>query len=378
MTKLDIIFAHAAPTPHNNYLLDAIASSPNVTLHRYYIHGSKSVPGRPWNSMSNGDVQSENIHVGINRFLSPSLIAKAITDKNSVFFIVGWDHPVLVIVLLILSFRHRPVLMWDDGPSPQSVEKISSWSPKQIFKRFLIKRINATEGKYFYTGGIAKGNIQKLGIRSDKLAQLPFFTRPARYDEELRAQHLENESDVMIFAGGRLVSQKGFDILLRALAGVHDGLRKWKVILVGSGPMDGELRRLITDLNLASKVELIKFAEPELFACYIHSADIFLAPARYDHFPTTVIAAMNAGVPVIASENAGSAVEFVKDGESGFILPVEDVDAFARAISTLVEDEAARRLMGKAAKQAIAAWSIERGVNVVIEAAEEAVRRCAV
>ncbi len=377
--ELAIRFIHEAPTPHNNYLLDAVASVPGVTLHRHYLVAPTAVPGRPWKGMDSGRVQTENIHCGYGHRFDRRLLRLALTDRGSVFFVIGWDRPVLVAALLLLGLRRRPLVMWDDGPSPESLAQFRRfWRPKQILKRLLVALINRTPGTYFHTGQVTRNDILALGIAERKLVSLPFFVREGRRQEHLRRQHRAEGATVLILAGGRLTREKGYDVLLEALGTLARGAHaRWHAVLIGSGPEKEPLQALAVRLGLQERLDFVAWAEPETFADYVQTCDLFVAPARFDHFPTTVIAAMQAGVALVASDAVGSAVEFVESGRNGILCPAGSASALAEHLARLVDDAPERLRLAAAGRETMRRWPVERGARMIVDAAREAARACA-
>lgn len=376
---LTIHFMHAAPTPHNTHLLDAIARTPGVVLYRHYLRGPAQVPGRPWKSQGSGEVQTGNIRSGYGEWFDARLVRLAATDRRSVFFVIGWDYPVLVLVLLILGVRRRPLIMWDDGPSAESLRLFRQfWRPRQLLKRLLVALINRTPGTYFHTGQVTRKDILALGIRESKMEPLPFFVKHGTRSDALRQEHGCGRDCTLILAGGRLIPEKGYDIFLQALGLLQQhALPNWRAVLIGSGEEKEKIRALRTTLGLEDKLDFVDWAEPETFSNYVHSSDIFVAPARFDHFPTTVISAMQAGVALVATDQVGSAVEFVQSEQNGIIAPAEDPAVLAAALKRLVEDIPLRQALGANGQQTMAQWPVERGAHLVTNAAYGALRTCA-
>jgi glycosyltransferase involved in cell wall biosynthesis len=376
---LTIHFVHSGPTPHNNYLLDALASMPGITLHRHYLFGPTHIPGRPWKGMKAGDVQTERIRTSVGARFDSTLLRLALLDRKSVFFVIGWDFPVLVWFLLIVGLRGRPLIMWDDGPSEESLAAIDRrWDIRQIIKRRLIRVINRSPGTYFHTGNVTREPILGLGIHPDKLENLPFFVTPGTRSPELRAQHGATDDVCLFVAGGRLMPEKGYDLYVEALGLMKQrGIQGWKAVLIGSGAEQDRLHAMAARLDLADSLDFVPWAEPELFANYVHSCDVFVAPARFDHFPTTVIAAMQAGTAVVATDGVGSAVEFINSPSNGLVVKAGDATALAQALESLVADPHRRRDMGMAAHETMAQWPVERGAKAIADAAMKAQQACA-
>ena len=95
---------------------------------------------------------------------------------------------------------------------------------------------------------------------------------------------------------------------------------------------------------------------------HLSSFTVFCLPSRSESFPLSVVEAMLAGLPVVATA-VGSVPEAVRDGDTGFVVPVDDPDALAVAIRRLLEDSELRREMGLEARRlALECFTSERMV----------------
>jgi glycosyltransferase involved in cell wall biosynthesis len=139
---------------------------------------------------------------------------------------------------------------------------------------------------------------------------------------------------------GRLDSQKGYDVLLRAVAGLPDV----EVVLVGDGPERPALERLARELDVDGRLSITGWtAEPR---SRLPSFDVFALPSRYEGFPLSIVEAMLARLPVVATP-AGSVAEAVSHGETGLLVRPDDPGGLADAIHRLVKDPDERRRMGE-------------------------------
>jgi rhamnosyl/mannosyltransferase len=152
--------------------------------------------------------------------------------------------------------------------------------------------------------------------------------------------------DRLIVAVGRLVYYKGFEYLIRAMTRVCG-----KLLLIGEGPLRGQLGALASELGIADRVVFLgKVDHHRLVACY-HAALAFVLPsiARSEAFGIAQVEAMAAGLPVVNTQ-LDSGVPFVSLHEqTGFTVPPEDSDALADALNRLLKNAALRRSLGKAA-----------------------------
>jgi glycosyltransferase involved in cell wall biosynthesis len=151
---------------------------------------------------------------------------------------------------------------------------------------------------------------------------------------------------------------KGIDLAIRAIDALGPGYR---LVVVGDGWERENLEALVAELGVGDRVELRPYAEDarNLYPTF----DVYLLPSRLEAFPVTVQEAMQAGVPVVATE-VGSVREAVDDGETGFVVPVEDVDALVDAVRRLHDDPALRAAMGaRAAEVGRKRFDVAAGVS---------------
>jgi glycosyltransferase involved in cell wall biosynthesis len=148
-------------------------------------------------------------------------------------------------------------------------------------------------------------------------------------------------SDGPVIGGiGRLHSQKGFDLLVRALAGLPDA----QLVLVGDGPERDSLISLAKELGVDERLHLAGWSERP--RDYLTSFDVFALPSRNEAYPLVLIEAMLGGVPIVAAR-VGSVAELVPDGEAGLLIEPEDLQALTSSLRTLIDDPEMRRRMGE-------------------------------
>jgi len=359
-----------APTPHNNYFFSVLAQNPALSLELNYIYSADKVPGRPWKSLSEGISGVTTVRAGLGSWFDLKLFLQALESKQGVFFVIGWNHPLLYLIIVLLGMRRAPLLMWFDTPNPE--ESSPAWHPKYLLKRFVVKMINRTSGTIFVTGSLAGKQMQSIGINAEKISMLPFFI-PTEGQEisnsqltRLEAEYQLPRDAIVFLAAGRMIQSKGFDILLDALAELEKGCHgEWVMLIVGSGPESEALLRQASELGIERRLRFVSWVEPDTLYELISMADVFVAPARFDPFPTTVISAMNFGKAIVATNGVGSAMEFIAHGESGLIVESGEVAALASALGSLFFSAELRKKIGDEAKRSIQQWPVERGVEKI-------------
>ena len=146
-----------------------------------------------------------------------------------------------------------------------------------------------------------------------------------------------------LFAGDIRTPRKNLDTVLRALARVP-GVHLAVIGRVERSPYP----KLAAELGIAERVHFLGFRRD--MGRLMQAADLFVFPSRYEPFGIVVLEAMNCGVPVILAATVGAAG--IVTPEAGLVLPdPDDVDAFADAMRTLLQDPQRRTCMGRAARE---------------------------
>jgi glycosyltransferase involved in cell wall biosynthesis len=153
---------------------------------------------------------------------------------------------------------------------------------------------------------------------------------------------------------------KALDVLVRAAAKVPDAA----VVIVGPNPHErGDLEQLAEALGVADRVQFVDWTDRPLD--YLPSFDVLAVPSRYDASPRTVLEAMVASLPVVAT-CVGGIPEQVVPGETGLLVPPDDPDALAASLRTLLDDPALRERMGRAGRRrALEHFPYERMIATV-------------
>jgi len=158
--------------------------------------------------------------------------------------------------------------------------------------------------------------------------------------------HLSEET-FLVAAAGRLVEEKGFDLLIRAMRQVIENKVDAHCLIAGSGPEEGQLRQLAESLGLGERVHFLGFRDDVV--AILAEAQLCAMPSRSEGLPYVALEALSVRCPVVAS-NVGGLPEVV--GEScGVLVPPENPEKLARAIVDLAANPALLREMGAAGRR---------------------------
>ena len=181
----------------------------------------------------------------------------------------------------------------------------------------------------------------KAGIESDRLITVhngmkDISTIPRATPSE--------DNPVKILMVARFGAQKDHLSLIEAFKNISGA----ELILVGDGSSEQEMKTLVARLDLAEKVKFLGLRKdvPEIMA----QAQVYALISHWEGLPRTIIEAMRAGLPVVASD-VGGVRELVDDGETGYVIPRSDRKSLADKLTKLVADAQLRAKMGELGRQ---------------------------
>jgi rhamnosyl/mannosyltransferase len=276
--------------------------------------------------------------------VSPKTVGR-IRESSADIVHIHLPHPTAVLAYLASGHKGRLVFTYHSDIVRQ---KVLGALLSPLIDRFLSRAsaILATSPQYLATSPVlrrhaARSRVLPFGIDAAEMRADPGEVAAirARYGERI------------VFAAGRLVYYKGFEHLVRAMTEVEGHL-----LIVGDGPLRGELEALARRLGVAERVTLLGEIQNRDVTPYYHASDVFAlaSTARSEAFGIVQLEAMAAGLPVVNTRLA-SGVPFVSpDGVSGITVPPEDPKALAAALNRLLDDAALRATYGAAGRRRVA------------------------
>jgi glycosyltransferase involved in cell wall biosynthesis len=179
------------------------------------------------------------------------------------------------------------------------------------------------------------------------------------------------EGAPVIGAVGRFSSEKGHRVLIQAMSLVRRALPQARLVLVGYGELEGELRGRAAGLGLDGAVT---FAGERDSAEVLGAFDLFVQPSLYESQGLALLEAMAAGVPAIASD-VGGVGDVVRHEETGLLVPPAEPDALAAAIVRLANaPDLAQRLTQGASRRVREHFSLETMVDAYARLYRELLR----
>ncbi|MEM2241049.1 MAG: glycosyltransferase family 4 protein [Candidatus Bathyarchaeia archaeon] len=281
-----------------------------------------------------GETGAEAIHVHCLCALSalPASITKMLTGKPLIITMHGT-------FLGYYSKAIKPPLSWLISTAEKAYLRLG------VYDKILV------EDKYTYK------LLIKLGISREKISLLPY---PGIKIEVFRKAHPINalKDKLIILHHGRLVPKRGLKNLIEAMPKVIGGFPEATLIIAGEGPEKTRLRKLAENLGLAQHVRFIGLAPYELIPALVKSSTIVVNPSLVEGHSSSVIEAMAASKPVIATK-VGGITDIIRDGETGILIEPENPDQIAEAIMKLLKNPKMMEAIGERASKKAEEFSIE-------------------
>jgi glycosyltransferase involved in cell wall biosynthesis len=241
--------------------------------------------------------------------------------------------------------------------------------PKKLSVHAQLRLIAAFVDRYLAVSqGVARQLAQSLRIPSRKIRvirngiSIPASTRPVR--DPLRSQATDRR---IVLVSARLEKQKGHQYLIEATAQVPDAL----FLFAGVGSEQMRLEAQAKALGVADRI--IFLGHREDIADLLANCDLFVLPSLFEGLPLSILEAMAACKPVIATALDGNN-EIIINGQTGLLVPPADPAALAGAIRTVLSDPVlARRLAAGGKARVQQEFSVERMVESVMQVYEELV-----
>lgn len=156
-----------------------------------------------------------------------------------------------------------------------------------------------------------------------------------------------------IFCAARLSPQKGHAYLIRAMKVLVDRGHELELRLAGDGPRMEQLTSLADELGIAERVRFLGFLTEDEVICELEQSDLFVLPSFVEGLPVSAMEAMAVGVPVVATNIAGTS-ELIEDGTTGLLIRPSDSDAIVNAILRMISDYDFRRRAAELGRRKVA------------------------
>jgi glycosyltransferase involved in cell wall biosynthesis len=196
----------------------------------------------------------------------------------------------------------------------------------------------------YYTPEIA-GTRVPLGIQRPKLEAA------SRHTYGLK------EDDVLLVTVGRLVSRKAVHQLIATV----DELKQERVrlLIIGTGPEERNLREEVAKREVGNRILFMgQVDEAEKFRI-LHMCDLYVSTSQHEGFGLVFLEAMACGLPIVCYDHGGQ-TDFLRDGENGYLVPLNRIELFREKCRALIDKGSLRKMIGESNQRAVEEYYIDR------------------
>lgn len=388
--RLTAVATH--PVQYQAPYFRALAGMPEIDLHVFYavlpsaeeqgVGFGRSfewdVPlldGYSWGVLD-GVQHRKDTTSGFSALSVPGIRAQLQAARPDAILVPGWQSKVLVQAARAAAAMRIPAILRGDS---NDLRKRPLWA--RLAHRWYFRRFAA----FLAVGRANRRLYERAGVSSDRIFAVPHvvdndrFVQAARELRPRRAElrrswSIEGGTFCVLFAG-KLQAKKRPGDLLEALELARSSHGDLRLLVVGSGELESELRVRARERRLP-----VTFAgflnQSEIPAAYA-SADALVLPSDAgETWGLVVNEAMASGLPAVVSDRVGCREDLVSDGETGFSFPLGDTRALAACLTTLAKDPIRAAAMGDAARRRVLEfYSMERAVDGTMTALQAVARR---
>jgi len=170
----------------------------------------------------------------------------------------------------------------------------------------------------------------------------------------------EGERENILLTVSSLRYQQAHDVLLKACRTVFDSVPGWQLTIVGDGELKAELKEGAERLEISDHIE---WAGKVPAYPYYKKASIFVLATRHEGTPNSLLEAFSHKVPAIVSNASPGPLEYVKNEETGLVVPVEDDIALGRAILRLINNQQLRHNLAEAAARILEPNKLDNAIR---------------
>jgi glycosyltransferase involved in cell wall biosynthesis len=253
-----------------------------------------------------------------------------------------------------LKYRYK-IVATAHGYNPTSRRELFYYRLERWMFRFVTKTVIAPTRNM-------EGLLRGFGISMKRVHIIP---NGIETNDRQKPTHQPSAGPVRLLYLGRLSEEKDVENLLRAAAILRSENILVSVTLAGDGPARQHIEKTIAELMLGDCVRLSGFVSDVM--PLLAEADILVNPSRTECMPNSILEAMWAGVPVVATD-VGGVGEMIRDGVDGLLCPSENSEAMAEAIRKLIANPAmAEKLTASANERVMNEFTFEKHMEKTLE-----------
>ncbi|MCH8040846.1 MAG: glycosyltransferase family 4 protein [Nitrospinae bacterium] len=223
----------------------------------------------------------------------------------------------------------------------------------RMWIRWLLRRADRVVGQSNNT----IENVRRFYDQEISPACIPLGIERPKLMKSSREDFGFPEEEVLLITIGRLIARKAVDHLI-AVMERFKGVPV-RLLVVGCGPQEGSLQNEVRQRQIDGQVQFLGHVSEETKFRLLQISDVYVSSSQHEGFGLVFLEAMACGLPVVCY-NHGGQTDFLRNGENGFLVPLNSIDILEKKCRELINNSELRRLMGEKNKRAAEDYFIDQ------------------
>jgi glycosyltransferase involved in cell wall biosynthesis len=344
------------PSPYQVELFNEIEAHRKCTLEVAYLRGRD--PERRWttSTIRHAAIELDGPQDAMSR-------AREASRGADVTVFNYYRHEQAELLMEERVATGDPWCFWGERPGFRQ----PAWAGR-LLRKWKLSKLHAAPVPIWGIGKFAVDEYRREFGARRAYFNLPYFSDLQRF----KNSHREHEPERVFLFSGSLIARKGIDLLARAFVRLASELPNVRLKIVGEGELRPALAQTLR--TVSDRVEFEGFKDwSELPDAYAR-ADVLCVPSRYDGWGLVVPEGLASGLPVIATDRMGAALEFIETGRNGWLIPAADEDVlFSAMLEAALLPENDLIELAREARASVSAHTLQNGATRFVNFAQQAI-----
>lgn len=284
----------------------------------------------------------------------------------------GYAHYALIQAFFIAKRKKIPIFY--------RMESNLVSTKRGLFKDLFIRNIVKSSKALLWISSDNKEYYEQYGAKKEQLIFCPyavdndyFQSKSKEFSSEVEGEKerigLNKDSKVVLYAG-KFQKRKNPIDLIQAFESILSKVENTYLVYVGTGEEEERLKLYAKDNGLEEFVRFLGFKNQDILPMYYEMADIYVLPSNREPFGMVIPEVLNFSKPVITTNEVGSAKDLIYNGENGFVIKPNDIEALSDSLLELLENERLRSRFGVKSLELVNNWSYKQDIEGILKALE--------
>jgi glycosyltransferase involved in cell wall biosynthesis len=193
-------------------------------------------------------------------------------------------------------------------------------------------------------------NMREFYAPDVNAVRIPLGIQRPRFHAVSREHYGFSQDDTLLVTIGRLIPRKAISQLLAVMEALKE--EKVRLLILGTGPQASPLKAEVENRHIENRVVFLGHVEEADKFRILQISDLYVSTSQHEGFGLVFLEAMACGLPVVCYDFGGQ-TDFLQDRENGYLVPLNDLDAFTKRCDFLISNPELRKMMGEKSKRKV-------------------------